>query len=271
MPLLNSPDTIKSQYKTVDRLTARISLHEKYSVNKQGFGSWLFSHYHIPPNSSILEIGGGSGNMWKNKLNLLNNGSKLLLTDISEGMISAARKTLGQNNNISFETADIENLPYENGRFDIVVANMMLYHVPDLEKGLNEVTRVLSDGGRFYCATFGEKGIMTYIAGLLEVYGVKDCTNKNFTLQNGYDILKKHFYEVKRFDYEDHLEVTDIDDMLEYISSMENMSSISNIDRTIIRNVLEKNTVNGILIIPKEYGTFVCKKQTMPPKESKGE
>ncbi len=268
---MNSPESIKIQYKTADNLTARISLHENYSVNKQGFVNWLFSLYRIPPNSAILELGCGSGNMWKNKLDLLNNGSRLLLTDISEGMVAAAMKTLGENKNLSFERADIENLPYKSGSFDIVIANMMLYHVPDLDKGLNEVSRVLSDKGSFYCATFGENGIMPHISVLLKEYGAKDGTNKNFTLQNGYDILKKHFTEVKRFDYEDRLEVTDIEDVIYYTSSLESMSSVLEIDRKIIKNVLEKNTVNGILTLPKEYGTFVCKKQTVPSKESKGE
>ena len=110
---------------------------------------------------------------------------------------------------------------------------------------------------------------MCYLLG--KEYGAKDGTNKNFTLQNGYDILKKHFTEVKRFDYEDRLEVTDIEDVIYYISSLESMSSVLEIDRKIIKNVLEKNTVNGILTLPKEYGTFVCKKQTVPSKESKGE
>lgn len=66
---------------------------------------------------------------------------------------------------------------------------MMLYHVPNMEKGLGEVRRVLKRGGCFYCATYGEHGIVEYISKILSVRGVEDNTNKNFTLQNGYKIL----------------------------------------------------------------------------------
>lgn len=260
MEALNSHDTVKEQYKTSDNLVTRISIHEKYSANKQGFGNWIYTHYDIPANTEILELGCGTGSMWKGKLDLLSNGSRLLLTDISEGMISAAEKTLGAHDNLSYGIADVEALPYENGCFDRVIANMMLYHVSDLEKGLSEVRRVLSDCGYFYCATFGENGIIPYISSLLKDYGAADTTSKNFTLQNGHAILTKYFSDVKRFDYEDHLEVTDIEDILDYIYSMSGILSIAGLERAEIKRVLEKNTVNGVLYIPKENGMFVCEK-----------
>ena len=261
MEALNSPSTVNSQYKTPKNLDIRISLHQKYSVNKQGFGSWILSHYNIPPNSEILELGCGNGGMWQGNLDVLNNGSALLLTDISEGMVAAAEKALGKNEHVFFEKADIESLPYENGSFDIAIANMMLYHVPDLNKGLSEVSRVLRKNGRFYCATFGENGIVPYISGLLKEYGAADDTNKNFTLQNGGEILKKYFSEVQRYDYEDSLKVTNIEDILDYIYTMSGILSIAEIERDKIKKTLEKNMVNGALNIPKENGMFVCEKK----------
>ena len=71
---------------------------------------------------------------------------------------------------------------------------MMLYHLPDLNHGLSEVKRVLTENGVFYCATYSENGIMPFIAGLFKEYGIEDTSNKNFTLQNGYGILKKIFF-----------------------------------------------------------------------------
>ncbi len=137
---------------------------------------------------------------------------------------------------------------------------MMLYHVPELHKGLSEAKRVLSDDGYFYCATYGENGIVPFIAGLLKEYGVKDITNKNFTLQNEYEILKNHFSDVKRLDYEDSLAVTDIDDILDYLYSLTNITSIEKLKRKDLKETLERKMVNGILNIPKEYGMFICRK-----------
>lgn len=259
MESINQNKAVSEQYKTVDNLSKRISIHEKYSTNKLGFGNWIFSHYDIFPNSKILELGCGTGDMWKSKLQFIDMSMKLTLTDFSKNMVSAAKQTLGEQKNISYKEVNIENIPYADNCFNIVIANMMLYHVPNLDKGLSEVKRVLKDNGYFYCATYGENGIMPFIAGLLKDYGITDTTNKNFTLQNGYEILRKYFSNVQRLDYKDSLAVTDIDDLLDYIYSLSNMSSIAKLERQILKEVLEKETINGVLNIPKEYGMFICK------------
>ena len=37
-------DAVRAQYGTAQRLDTRISIHEKYSVNRTGFANWLFAH-----------------------------------------------------------------------------------------------------------------------------------------------------------------------------------------------------------------------------------
>ena len=260
METMNQRKAVQEQYKTADHLNTRISIHTKYSINKLGFGNWLFSHYDISPNTKILELGCGTGDMWKSKLHLIDKSIELTLTDFSENMVSIAKNTLGEHNHISYDVVNIENIPYADNSFDRVIANMMLYHVPDLDKGLSEVKRILREDGYFYCATYGENGIMPFIAGLLKEYGITDTTNKIFTLQNGAGILKKYFSNIQRLDYEDSLAVTDIDDVLDYIYSLANMSSIATLGRETLKEILEKEMVNGVLNIPKEYGMFICRK-----------
>lgn len=260
MQILNDHNVVREQYKSDNNLNTRISIHKKYSTNKTGFGNWIYSHYDFHYDTKILELGCGTGDMWKEKLHLLREGIQLYLTDISEEMIASAKKTLGEHSNISYGITDIESINYESGFFDRVIANMMLYHIPDPDKGLSEVKRVMSDKGYFYCATYGENGIVSYIADLFSEYKAEDTTNKSFTLQNGEEILKKHFSGVQRYDYEDSLAVTDIDDMLDYIYSLKNMSAVAELSREDVRAVLEKNTIGGVLNVPKEYGMFVCHK-----------
>lgn len=257
---INQHKAVQEQYKTADNLNTRISIHEKYSTNKLGFGNWLFSNYDISSNNRILELGCGTGDMWKSKLHLVDKDVELTLTDFSENMVSMAKNTLGEQKNISYGVVDIENIPYTDNSFDRVIANMMLYHVSDLDKGLSEVKRILTSDGYFYCATYGENGIMPFIAGLLKEYGITDNTNKNFTLQNGYGILRNYFSNIQRLDYEDSLAVTDVDDLLDYIYSLTNMSSIAELGRQTLKEILEKEMVNGVLNIPKEYGMFICRK-----------
>ena len=259
MGAINDKEAVKKQYENSANLNARISIHDKYSVNKQGFGNWIASNYRITEGMRILELGCGTADMWKNNAYLLNKCSEFVLTDLSEGMLNTARNNVGNAYNVTYKIVDIQDIPFEANSFDAVIANMMLYHVPDLKKGLSEVKRVLKKDGRFYCATYGENGIVPYIAGLLKPYGAEERINKNFTLQNGKQILKQYFSSVEMLEYIDRLEVTNIEDMLDYISSLSGMSGISNISRDVIKKVLEQNTVNGVLSVPKEYGIFICK------------
>ena len=72
--------------------------------------------------------------------------------------------------------------------------------------------------------------------------------------------MRKYFSHVKRLDYEDALAVTDIDDILDYMYSMSGMLSVAMLDRSTVKEALEKNMENGVLKIPKEYGMFICAK-----------
>ena len=217
---LNDHTTVEKQYSTADRLSTRISIHSKYSINKQGFGNWITSHYQIREGMTVLELGCGTGEMWLGREGIIRQCSRFILSDFSEGMLDKAKETLRDCAGIEYRTIDIQEIPFAEGSFDIVIANMMLYHVPDLSLGLREVRRVLKEGGLFYCATYGENGMMEYIAGLFSAYHVRNTINNNFTLQNGEEKLKSVFGSVQRLLYEDALEVTNVDDMVDYIRSL---------------------------------------------------
>ncbi len=81
--------------------------------------------------------------MWLGKNDLISKCSKLVLSDFSEGMLKQTQETLQNQKGIEYRKIDIQSIPYEENSFDVVIANMMLYHVPDIQKGLSEVRRVL--------------------------------------------------------------------------------------------------------------------------------
>lgn len=258
MSNINDTSIVKQQYSTANNLNTRISIHEKYSTNKIGFGNWIISNYKIDKGMKILELGCGTGDMWMNKDSLINSCSKIVLSDFSEGMLSTAKNNIGNYKNIEYKVIDIQEIPFENDSFDIVIANMMLYHVPDIEKGLSEVRRVLKNDGIFYCATYGEHGIIEYLSKILSSYGVENNINKNFTLQNGKEILGKKFSNIQKLEYIDSLAVTNIDDMVDYIYSLSSMTSLTNVPKNTIKDILTNNLVNGVLNVPKEYGMFIA-------------
>ncbi|MBQ7918691.1 MAG: class I SAM-dependent methyltransferase [Lachnospiraceae bacterium] len=222
-----------------------------------GFGNWIVSNYRIDKGIKVLELGCGTGDMWKNRESLISLCSKLTLSDFSEGMVATTKSNIGEYDNVEYKVIDIQEIPYEDETFDVVIANMMLYHVPDIDRGLAEVRRVLKRSGHFYCATYGEHGIIEYLSKILSVYDVEDNINKNFTLQNGYEILNKTFSRVEKLEYIDSLAVTNIDDMVEYIYSLSTMTSLNSVPKQVIKDILMMNTTNGILNVPKEYGMFI--------------
>ena len=244
------------QYKNADSLNQRISIHDRYSVNKQGYGNWIFERYRLKPGDRILELGCGTASMWKDKT--LPEGCALYLTDLSDGMLEAAKENAAHLREARFQRADIQAIPFEERSFDCVIANMMLYHVPDLHKGLAEVRRVMKPGDAFYCATYGEKGIMAYLSGLLARFGVTDPLNRRFTLQNGEHILKQNFSTVAREDYPDALKVTEPEDLADYLYSLGSMTKLDPAYRPEIVDTLRREMKNGVLTVPKEYGMFIC-------------
>ena len=57
MSAINDKNIVQKQYETAMNLNTRISIHDKYSVNKQGFGNWIVSNYQINDGMMVLELG----------------------------------------------------------------------------------------------------------------------------------------------------------------------------------------------------------------------
>ena len=258
MDFQREANTAREQYRTSGNLDTRISVHDRYSTNRQGFGNWITSQYAYPAGASVLELGCGTGGMWQGKEDLIRRCGRLILTDFSGGMLDKARETLRGFSGIEFRCADIQRIPYPDHSFDAVMAHMMLYHVPDLEQGLREVRRVLKEDGVFYCATYGEGGIMAWICETFGDCGITDRTNHRFTLQNGEAQLRPFFGKVRRTRYEDSLAVTRAEDMADYIFSLEGLADLRNLPRSTVIERLESRIEDGVLRIPKEYGMFIA-------------
>lgn len=253
MPLVNDPKLVENQYASAEKLDIRIALHQKYSLNKEPFGDWILSHYHLEPGMRVLELGCGTGNMWHDAARWLPEGAELILTDFSEGMLAEAQKNVPPLPGITFRQVDIQQIPYEDGCFDAVIANMMLYHVPDLERALSEVARVLKPSGRFFCATVGEMGVARWLA---DVLGHAEGNRYPFSLQNGGEKLLRHFADVKKHIRPDGLRVTDVEDLAEYVLSMASFSGLRQWPREKLTALLAAQAEDGVIAIPKEYGLF---------------
>ena len=255
----NDAETVKAQYATADKLSARISFHERYSINPQGFGSWLISNYEIENGASVLDIGCGNGSLWAKNGNSTASFGKLVLADTSEGMLETARENLGERDNLEYICADIQALPFEDDTFDAVIANYVLYHVPELARGIAEVHRVLKPDGVLYCATYGEHNFTDTLADWLALGGEEYRPNHNFTMENGAAKLKRSFAHVEARFYEDSLRVTDVGGLVEYLRSLVSLRVTDDIPDGRLFELLNSHAVNGVIELPKEYGMFIAR------------
>src|SRR5438128_5363777 len=80
----------------------------------------------------------------------------ITLSDFSQGMLDEARQRLRESpHQFVFAVVDAQAIPYPDQVFAAVIANHMLYHVPDRPTALAEIRRVLKPGGHFYASTVG--------------------------------------------------------------------------------------------------------------------
>ena len=104
------------------------------------------------PFGDSLEIGAGTGFF---TLNLKSGGviDNASVTDLSAKMVEVAlRNGEGLGFDLEGRIADAESLPYEDESFDLVCGHAVLHHIPDLDKAMREILRVLRPGGRFLFA-----------------------------------------------------------------------------------------------------------------------
>jgi ubiquinone/menaquinone biosynthesis C-methylase UbiE len=100
---------------------------------------------------SVLEIGCGRGIGTELILERLG-AAKVIATDYDEDMLRRAQKRLGQYDaeRLELQTADATALKFEDQTFDAVFNFAAIHHIPDWQKAITEIHRVLRPGGRFY-------------------------------------------------------------------------------------------------------------------------
>jgi SAM-dependent methyltransferase len=123
---------------------------------------------------------------------------------------------LARGRGVDARVGDIQELPFADASFDTVVAAWMLYHVPDLDRGLAEIARVLSPGGRIVAVTNSERHLEEARA----YAGVSKVGRVPFHRDNGGEILERHFASVERIDVDGWVTIPDAEAIRRYIRSM---------------------------------------------------
>lgn len=217
----NNEYFVKEQYKNSDNLNARINLHT-FNINKTDWNVWFFNNMNIPENAKILELGCGNGLLWKKNENMIKENWNMVLSDLSQGMLQSAKQNLNFKN-IKYQIIDIQDIPYDDEVFDIVIARHMLYHVPDIDKALSEVRRVLKPAGKLYVSTNG-KAHMQELAALVKSYDKNIKYNLQklpeiFGLENGGEMLRKYFKNISTEEFNGQIVIDKAEPVVAYVTS----------------------------------------------------
>ena len=264
MRTLSNQDYLRRQYRDSSNLSARVGLHVRFSTEEYPWFHWVFDHFDIPENGRVLELGCGTGLLWRENLGRIPHGRSMTLSDASQGMVQEVEQSLHHTDlKFTFEVVEAQSIPYEKHSFDVVIANHMLYHVPDLARALSEIRRVLQPEGRLYTTTVG----LNHMAELTEVprkLGIgtsdsSDHTVAQFNLDNGAEKLAQWFAEVEVKRRKGALVVTEAAPLIDYlmsylcISDEEAVELHAYFDREIqLKGAFQITTESGIFKVTKE-------------------
>lgn len=119
----------------------------------------IVEYIHAFGKARILDLGCGMGTTLLRLVQEYAVGTQFIGVDFSEKMIERARNGSQQlpssiRSKIGFFTADAQALPYMDGQFDLIYSECVFNLIPDREKAMREVERLLSPGGVFIYTDF---------------------------------------------------------------------------------------------------------------------
>lgn len=256
-----------TQYANSSNLAARIRIHQLYSTNSYDIQRWSFDLMTAVTGQTakILEIGAGHGDLWAKNTDRLPAEWQVTLTDFSQGMLDDAQKHLGAAaDHFTWQTANAQELPFEDNTFDTVLAHFMLYHVPDLPKAMKELRRVLKPNGVFMAFTLGQGHMQQLNEAAHQAFPEEYDNNilpvhTPFNLQNGEAHIATAFNNIVMIPYESDLHVKDADTVVEYIASAihggTSQEGAARLREAVNKEIAEK----GYFFVKKQTGLFIAR------------
>ena len=167
-------------------------IYERSMKSQQQIYGYIYAHAAATcEGKDVLELATGPGMIAKN---IAHAARSVVATDFAEKMIATAQKN-GCPNNVTFEVADATDLQYDDYSFDIVIIASALHIMPNPEKAMQEISRVLKDGGTLIAPNFifsGKKNLWQHFLSFVGVKFAHEWTAdeySDFLRQNGWQIV----------------------------------------------------------------------------------
>jgi SAM-dependent methyltransferase len=248
------------QYGDTSRLDARVVLHHRFSTSMVTIADFEAALTTWSDTDRVLECGAGTGRFWNNVTTPRS--AELTITDLSVGMVTAAVSNAVANGftSVTGNECDVQYLPYEDSTFDVVVANHMLYHVPDPDRGVAELARVMKPAGVLLATTNGYGHMAAVNESIAEVWGhASEALYEVFGIDTGEARLREQFRSVTWHAFDNDLMVTDLDAAMAYCLSFPPGERATAEEAEQLRAALQRRFNNGVLRVRTRAGVFVCR------------
>lgn len=206
MPRLNDPEFVAREYADESRLAARARVWTEFLDGPSSYDVTAAAVAEARPRH-VLEVGAGWGELAQRIR--AETGAHVIATDLSLRMAA-----LAAGRGLPVVLADAARLPFPDGAFDVVVANAMLYHLPDLVAGVRELARLVADDGRMVATTFGHDHLRE-VWDLVGGPGV----DLSFHRGNGAEILGSAFDHVETRAGRGRITFPDLEEVRTYVAA----------------------------------------------------
>jgi ubiquinone/menaquinone biosynthesis C-methylase UbiE len=220
-----TPQQIEQQYKDSSNLRARAAIYH-FAASKISWPTWVFDQMlaEIPQAASVVEIGCGPGGLWRTNLPRVPTQWRVVLSDLTPGMVEEATAAAADDGRFSVRQMDAMKMALPDASVDAVIANHMLYHVPDLPASLREIRRVLKPEGKLLATTNSERHMLRMKELIFEFLGDEASpllSHLPFSLENGEAQLRRVFSLVQMRCLSGELNVTDSEVIVQYVLSVQ--------------------------------------------------
>lgn len=203
------PENLKTYYEDPTLLRNR---QQGYAdpLSGRNFVRWVLDLIDLHAIENVLDAGAGVGRFTiPIGHRLAGRPARVVACDLFGGMLQTiAEAAAEQGMTVETRIADIQALPFDADSFDLVLANHVLYHLPDIGQGVRELARVTRPRGTLVATTNADDipvaVIDLHLAALERTgFGTEPEWPSAFSLRNGAGILRKSYDDVRLYTFRD--------------------------------------------------------------------
>lgn len=257
-------------YPNAATLDARVRLHEQCSTNPYGWHRWVMDQLGIFLKGSVLEVGTGPAYLWDENLDRIPDDFQLILSDRSAGMLSDSRTKLGQSALQShWVECDVGRLPFPTAHFDLVIANHLLFLLPDPAGAVEELARTLVPGGMLSATTNHRDHLEDLIVLMAELSpgyfghlltGEPQLRRQRFNFVSGADLLIPYFDDIRLLTYPDGLHIDQVAVLEPWVDYWAKPEIRDRDKDRILAALSEEIAREGVLRVRKNSGMFIARR-----------